>query len=804
MADQEGHLIADTQIQASLLTEYWSAIHSLPDGKGTLSEELLQLLPTNLPWCPDPLQPTDVAAALAAMKMGTSCRPDGWRTAELRALPSRAVHELTAIIGRCEALCAFPDSWMCSLTSTIPRSATSLPTASQLRPIAVFSLLWRIYAKAKFTQLSQAYNASLHPWQHGGRTSCKATTPVVQIMGVVEATKQNRHCHVHGISIDIEKMFDTIPHNVLIQIWHRWQMDETCIATLLKHLRDSTCRYKLAGGFVSDEIQITRGVQQGCPLAVFAANSLGVVIDIVQSIFEQLGMTMSCSKSCIWTTSPTQSKKWNELGNPFGIKQVHALKILGGWIHLRGPRQQEQQHYTQALQVCKARAERISTLPIGRARRSTLVSSMILPKLTYMPTGHWLTINQQKMAETQMTKAVKGGTLNNRESREMDFILFRPMHRHHVASCRFIRLLSLLQECYAIDPVSMLMAHLHMVSKTTIVPCGVLSTLWTCALKLGLRFDGMDLCNASEKIPLFHAHSALAYGAWCHGVRALLRTRLCALLVSRRHTYQGIEGAGVNRKASTPLIRDPHVAAWRHVWNIDGLMTQMRLLPPVGGSGSVTDSRSPPLCSRCALKPDDLAHRLWECPAVAHLRCLEWQQVKHLPACVVLHGVIPNCLQLTPGFVVSLTYQAFGIFQAYTEWSQDYANSLRFHENPLPPIPTFIRHTRCGGGSDAYVGAGAVSGSKVCDMTDGKEELMIGHHAIYRRPSGAWECRGCARMRSDTWAKIRATFEATPCRIVHESAGRQAPEVRLATQRFLNDVKEHVTGDALYALGGDT
>ena len=41
-----------------------------------------------------------------------------------------------------------------------------------------------------------------------------------------------------------------------------------------------------------------------------------------------------------------------------------------------------------------------------------------------------------------------------------------------------------------------------------------------------------------------------------------------------------------------------------------------------------------------------------------------------------------------------------------------------------------------------------------------------------------------------------------PCRVVHVAASRQALEVRLAVQHFLNDVKEGVaTGDASYVLG---
>ena len=198
-----------------------------------------------------------------------------------------------------------------------------------------------------------------------------------------------------------------------------------------------------------------------------------------------------------------------------------------------------------------------------------------------------------------MTKAVKGGILNNGESREMDYILYRPVHRHHVATCRVIRLLSLLQECHAIDPVSTLMANMHNAYRKTTTPCGVVSTLWTCATRLGLRFDGFDLCYAREKIPLLYAHSGMPYGEWCHGVRALLRSRLCSLLASRRHTYQGIEGVGVNRKASTPTISDPHVAAWRHVWNTDGLMTPIRFLHSLGGVDSVsrTSGSSVPPCS---------------------------------------------------------------------------------------------------------------------------------------------------------------------------------------------------------------
>ena len=638
--DDHQRLCADPAEQAALLEDYWSKIHTLPEGTGLFPADLIASLPKGSPgWQPAPLQAVDLAHAIASIKRASAAGPDSWRVCEVRSLPPAALRELASVCHRCDELCSYPELWTTALMTMIPKTMDG-PKVSQLRPISVYSVLWRMAAKCKYQQLSDQYNSCLHPWQFGGRKGCNPVTPILEISNVIEKAQYGMTGHACGLSIDIEKMFDSIPVAAVAQVWRHWGVDEVCAAGLLGRFRQGVSRFRLAGGYVSRPHQGTRGTPQGCPVAVFAANTLmaavahaisrelenahfevlgSLYIDDLNLIFQDpaaipvafnavtnvlagLGMSVSKTKSFVWTTSAVLSRHWQVTTTPCALQQVHCFRILGAWFRLRGPPEADKLHFQQLLRICKQRAQRISHLPIGSRARGLVAAAMIPSKATYMPIGRWLTVDEEKSMNVQMTRAVKAGHVNNREAREIEYQVYRPAHRHHIETCRFIRLLALVQHSYSLDPVGTLMMLPFMQRRKLPQPTGVFSTLAHVLRRMGIALDATTLRVGSHQLPLLFNGTGMTYRQWQHEVRVFVRSRLSGLLSARRRSYEGIE-AGIDKKRTLQPKQGGHFDAWCPIWHMDGLLFPMRKDPGAensscrtsGGWGGGTLSSPPPL-----------------------------------------------------------------------------------------------------------------------------------------------------------------------------------------------------------------
>eukprot|EP00973_Karenia_brevis_P082496 11434733-Karenia_brevis.AAC.1 len=92
---------------------------------------------------------------------------DGWRVAELKALPLPLLEALAVIFNVIEKRGRWPKALERALVSLIPKGAGSQP--QDLRPISVMSAIYRLWAARRLWDLRSWQEAWIADGQHGFR-----------------------------------------------------------------------------------------------------------------------------------------------------------------------------------------------------------------------------------------------------------------------------------------------------------------------------------------------------------------------------------------------------------------------------------------------------------------------------------------------------------------------------------------------------------------------------------------------------------------------------------------------------------
>ena len=279
LANDEGCIVADPDKQADMIETFWQQVvgDMTADHPGTFPPHVLACLPQAPHWTPPPITCRQLVTTIADMRSGSAAGVDGWRTEELKGLPAQAVDELRQLLEACETTGQLPRLWQHALISLVPKVATC-PEVHQLRPISVFSTIWRAYAKLRCGQLSTHLENVLDHWQHGVRIGRSPLDPVNAIGFHLDNARLKKGPEIFGISFDLVKMFDTIPHAAVGQLLSAWKIDEQVATLWMHHIQNAEHSYKLSGNYVTRTMSSSRGLAQGCPLSVMGANCVMAAI----------------------------------------------------------------------------------------------------------------------------------------------------------------------------------------------------------------------------------------------------------------------------------------------------------------------------------------------------------------------------------------------------------------------------------------------------------------------------------------------------------------------------------------------
>ena len=80
-----------------------------------------------------------------------------------------------------------------------------------------------------------------------------------------------------------EKAFDSVKHGFLLQVLKHFNFSDKCI-TWIKTLYSGRVSYIMNNGFLTDRIQMKRGIFQGCPISPYL---FLFVIEIMASLIRQ-------------------------------------------------------------------------------------------------------------------------------------------------------------------------------------------------------------------------------------------------------------------------------------------------------------------------------------------------------------------------------------------------------------------------------------------------------------------------------------------------------------------------------------
>eukprot|EP00971_Amphidinium_carterae_P346895 6488648-Amphidinium_carterae.4 len=275
----------------------WVGIHKLrgtdPETVlSTFAEKYERLVPQHDDDEWQPITATNLMDALRRTRTHTSAGPCGWRVSELRKLPLRAWTQMALIFNVAEEIGELPRLCQALWQTPIPKVENDATiTALDIRPISVYSVLYRIYAKARYQTLKAAFARVVHPDQFGGMEGKQIADPILTMVRDLELAeiKQRADGPVypdidaaeskpHWITYDLTKAFDTVHPWLACRVLEICGYNRRFVRSYRHHLVHNNRRWKLPQRGLGEAWCSTTGIAQGCPLSAMSAVAVYSII----------------------------------------------------------------------------------------------------------------------------------------------------------------------------------------------------------------------------------------------------------------------------------------------------------------------------------------------------------------------------------------------------------------------------------------------------------------------------------------------------------------------------------------------
>ena len=660
-----------------------------PDSLDTVREQVRQLAQDLVPEQPyadiEPLTYKDIMDSITTTRRAAAPGPGCWHPGDLKNLPRQAVRELTSLYQTCEKWQHFPTLFAESVTTNIPKGPNKFK-ASEQRPITVFPMLWRVYAKARARQITHSLANHLSPCQRGAIPGCSVEDLVLEIKLHTDGMIKN-HGELHGLQIDIMKCFNGLDHDLALYVLQRMGLPPT-LAQLwnAQYLRHQT-RHRFPGGLVGEPYAPPRGIAQGDPLAVLMANAVLSLLpksleaycqrddahpvdqwwflddstiitkrqedlvnayQVLKTTFDTMALRISLPKTVYFTNMPDQYLCIDNQRLP-GVQQLELLgadfKIPSEPCHQHPPQPQLQARNRQRWAKVQPRIRLLQPLPLSIRQKTQLATACITALWRYVPIGTWP--HQQQLLGTQnvLQQAILG-KLHREAAPEIVYGQLLPVHFMHIPFAKAYALLRLLRRAWIRG-----FFRPDMIEQTTVQDTfidNVRSPLQTAGL--GLKDHHLYTDNVDTKLHLF---ATTPQKQWLHDLRELFRDHLLARLAKRRPREFSSVSQGIVRELSLTTWRkatDPKVVMGLKKWLTGSVPFRERIW-----RHCTTGSATSPYCVWCYyahndLKEETMEHIISHCSFHAECRHQpHWRLAAQVPEIWLLTGLLPRGHSLEPG-----------------------------------------------------------------------------------------------------------------------------------------------------------
>ena len=679
LRDQHDRVCLSLEAQDNAMRQFWSEISDRPAAADQQSAEFAEYVMQNCeegwpPWSLPPLTLRDLQAAIARLKPRGAAGLDGWRPRELKALPPAAIEELMVVLAQCERAQMFPDLLRQGITTLIPKSKGALKP-SQYRPITVRSTIWRSYARVRAAQMQTWQEQMLHDAQQGGRPHRSTASALAPAALIVEAAAAGVSSPVIGISYDFAKYFDRVLPENAATVWQRWGMAPQQARLIREAMASCVRRFKFHNGALGEPYLPQRGLVQGCPFSGVAALAtltplcaklqavaqargqevfissymddffiiaadpdLAIALDAEVKHYTRIAsLQLNEDKCTCYRAGAVPPYQWEKIKR-LAYKETKTAEILKTRIDLEHARQPTTTtYYKEKMDIMQARLRKLKALPSAYARKAPLLAAAVLPPVTYAPIGpvdkkivHVDKIHREFRAA--LHGRAESSTGLRQRAIELEYLLLRAPHRHHIVIAKVVELTNLLAFAYRYDPITtiqMVQCAAQGRQRGGHGICrGLVSNLHL--LDAEVSRCGMYIEYGEMRAPLFCLDGRR--GAWQHTLRELWRVKLTNALIVKRPAFEVIRG-GVDRVATNAMLQKlgPSAQGLARAWMTDGLFYSTRLARR--GMGDA-------VCRYCNMQEETGHHRLWECEAFQRCRFVPHQHVQTWPASFRCWGII--------------------------------------------------------------------------------------------------------------------------------------------------------------------
>ena len=615
-------------------------------------------------WPLPPVTKTAVQDVLRHARVGASPGKGGWTIAELRSLPDLAIAELAQVYTIWDHEGA-PDSLNEVYVTMIPKEERN-PDPRALRPIAVSSLLVRVWTTLRVREWRDNILAGIPEEQHGGLPTRSVIQLVAELSIEVEVAKHYSY-PLGGVSYDFSKFFDSLPHCMIGPILIRAGVPAHWARHYQRLVTTQRYRYRFLDRTTGPVYKKTRGVPQGDAFSVIT--SLLMLVALTQHVKAQAGpLTMvrmylddltirSCDSSSILRADDAvreYATQWRIQLSPKttsfavdhaayqGIRRLGhpsspSLKWLGTFHHLQGKMSQAAIAALQTkINTTRLRLRRLQWIQAPWALRQQLILGNALPGLIWCPLGQPTDLRAFRSIDQTVltTMMATNPTALQKMAREVFWTCLVKGHRMAVTVARTFATLVALRQARPQFQRQLLQAWERMQLTGQRVRGGLLVSLQEACHHIGLHLDE-QFCvtnNVEEPLPLLGPQLPKKF---LHDLRQLWRRAQQRQLETRRPHFVGLlELGGIDAECLRRWIaaleaKAPHQATMARLLVTDAYRTAAWMSSHHLTAG---ERRYSPLCPNCQTDvPEDLHHLLWQCPCWADHRPLGYDSLTTLP-----------------------------------------------------------------------------------------------------------------------------------------------------------------------------
>ena len=257
----DGSLVSTNKEKADLLVEQF---HSVFTRSGCATTEFLIREES---WRPRPYAVDHVLSYIDKQPVKKACGGDGIPMRIFKECKEEISESIALLVNRCINEERFPQSWKEAVVAPIPKEEGS-NRASDYRPISLLPIVSKITEAHVYEMLVQFVEPQLSDLQFGfrkGRSTVDALSAfqIAVSRGFEYCERSRKACHVAGLFCDVQKAFDTVPFNKLVQVLHEeFHVPASLLRFLSSYLSGRMMRVRV-GEELSEAKEVLSGVPQG-------------------------------------------------------------------------------------------------------------------------------------------------------------------------------------------------------------------------------------------------------------------------------------------------------------------------------------------------------------------------------------------------------------------------------------------------------------------------------------------------------------------------------------------------------------